>query len=176
MVLTPRPVLGAPQAQDPSLKPQLSPLELLRGTQQVRTFVLQESKSSIPLLLGAGTLNCKVPPQQMGPSHTLPRVTLAKNANQCDPRACADAESARNNLPRAPCPQDILKVRPPNSLDYRARYDTPALPPSVFSSFRPPCFCQEGSSIEAIQNQNIRVPVCKRFSPIELVQGWGIVA
>ena len=28
--------------------------------------------------------------------------------------------------PRASCPQDILKVRPPNSLDYRARYDTPA--------------------------------------------------
>ena len=25
------------------------------------------------------------------------------------------------------CPQAILKVRPPNSLDYRARYDTPAV-------------------------------------------------
>ena len=53
-------------------------------------------------------------------------VTSANNANQCDPRASADAESARNDLPRAPCPQDILKIRPPNSLDYRARYDTPA--------------------------------------------------
>ena len=62
----------------------------------------------------------------MGRSHTLPRVTSAKNANQCDPRASADAGSARNDLPRAPCPQDILKVWPPNSLDYRARYDTPA--------------------------------------------------
>ena len=49
-----------------------------------------------------------------------------------DPRASADAESARNDLPRAPCPQDILKVRPPNSLDYRARYDTPALEKNRF--------------------------------------------
>ena len=48
-------------------------------------------------------------------------VTSAKNAYQHDPRASADAESARNDLPRAPCPQDILKVWPPNSLDYRAQ-------------------------------------------------------
>ena len=65
-------------------------------------------------------------PQQRDDRHTSPRVTSAKNANQRDPRASADAESAKNDLPRAPCPQDILKVRPPNSLDYRARYDTPA--------------------------------------------------
>ena len=55
-------------------------------------------------------------------SHTSPRVTSAKNANQYDPRASVDAESARNDLPRAPYPQDILKVRPLNSLDYRAHY------------------------------------------------------
>ena len=64
-------------------------------------------------------------PQQQ--DNLTPRlgVTLAKNTNQRDPRASANAESARNDLPWAPCPQDILKVRPSNSLDYRARYDTP---------------------------------------------------
>ena len=65
------------------------------------------------------------PQQRDDPTPRL-GVTSAKNANQRDPRASADAESARNDLPRAPCPQDILKVRPPNSLDYRARYDTSA--------------------------------------------------
>ena len=78
------------------------------------------------LQLDAGTLNCKVPPQQIIPSRTSPQDPLAKNADQCVHRASADAESVRNDLPRAPCPQDILKVRPPNSLDYRVRYDTPA--------------------------------------------------
>ena len=67
----------------------------------------------------------RFPQQRNDPTPRL-GVTSAKNANQRDPRASADAESARNDLPRAPCPQDILKVRPPNSLDYRARYDTPA--------------------------------------------------
>ena len=78
------------------------------------------------LLLDMGTLNCKVPPRQIIPSRTSPQDPLAKNADQCVHRASADAESVRNDLPRAPCPQDILKVRPPNSLDYRVRYDTPA--------------------------------------------------
>ena len=35
-------------------------------------------------------------------------VTSAKNANQHDLRASADAESASNDLPRAPRPQEIL--------------------------------------------------------------------
>ena len=81
---------------------------------------------AIPLLLGAGTLTCSLSPQQRDDPTPHLEVTSAKNANQRDLRASADAESASNDLPRAPCPQDILKVRPPNSLDYRARYDTPA--------------------------------------------------
>ena len=35
-------------------------------------------------------------------------VTAAKNANQRDLRASADAESVMNDLPRAPRPQEIL--------------------------------------------------------------------
>ena len=82
--------------------------------------------SAIPLLLDAGTLKCTVFPQQRNNPSPRLGVTSAENANQHDSRASADAESARNDLPRAPCPQDILKVRPPNSLNYRACYDTPA--------------------------------------------------
>ena len=54
-------------------------------------------------------------------------------------RASADAGSARNDLPRAPCPQDILKVQPPNSLDYRARYDTPADFDGIVDTLDPHC-------------------------------------
>ena len=100
---------------------------MLRKTRRVKTLVPQEFKElcdrpaltgAISLLLGVGTLNCTASSQQQ--NNPTPRlgVTSAKNANQRDPRASADTESARNNLPRAPCPQDILKVRPPNSLDY----------------------------------------------------------
>ena len=128
--------MGPPQSSGgPSLTPRSLRVRVSCGTRRVRTSVLREFKEgcdrtaltdAIPLLLGAGTLNCTASPQQR--DNPTPRlgVTSAKNANQCDPRASADAESARNDLPRAPCPQDILKVRPPNSLDYRARYDTPA--------------------------------------------------
>ena len=91
-----------------------------------RTLVHSRVKELVPLL-DAGTLNCKVPPRQIIPSRTSPQDPLAKNADQCVHRASADAESVRNDLPRAPYPQDILKVRPPNSLDYRVCYDTPAL-------------------------------------------------
>ena len=35
----------------------------------------------------------------------------------------ADAGLVRQDLPRAPWPQAILKVRPPNTLDYRVRYE-----------------------------------------------------
>ena len=37
------------------------------------------------------------------------------NADQCYHRASAEAESVRNDLPRAPCPQAILKVWPPKA-------------------------------------------------------------
>ena len=84
------------------------------------------STDAIPLPLGAGTLNCSHSPRQRDDPTPRLGVNSVKNANHHDPRASADAESASNDLPRAPCPQDILKVRPPNSLDYRARYDTPA--------------------------------------------------
>ena len=80
-----------------------------------------------PSTAGRGRFEIHRFPQQRNDPTPRLGVTSAKNANQRDPRASADAESARNDLPRAPCPQDILKVRPPNSLDYRARYDTPAL-------------------------------------------------
>jgi len=76
----------------------------------------------------------RFPQQRNDPTPRL-GVTSAKNANQPDPRASADAESARNNLPRTPCPQDILKLRPPSTLDYRARYDTPAFKNFLFLLF-----------------------------------------
>ncbi len=115
-----------------------------------RTLVHQESKELV-LLLGVGTLNCKVPPLQIGPSRTSPKAASAKNADQCDHRASADAESVRNDLPRAPCPQVILKVRPPNSLDYRARYDTPAYIYSVINESNP-TFEVQNMGNEAFQN------------------------
>ncbi len=110
-------------------------------TRRVRTLVLQAFKelcvrlaltSAILLLLGTGTLNYTATPQQRDDPTPRLEVTSAKNASQRDLRASADAESARNNLPRAPCPQDILKVWPSNSLDYRAYYDTPAFSKMVF--------------------------------------------
>ena len=132
--LTPRPVLGAPQSSGgPSLTPWSLRVRVSCGTRWVRTLVLREFKElcdrpaltgAIPLLLGAGTLNCTASPQQQDDPTPRLEVTSAKNANQHDPRASADAESARNNLPRASCPQDILKVRPPNSLDHRAHCNT----------------------------------------------------
>ena len=130
--LTPRPVLGAPVGPIPYTT--VSPLRPLCGTRWVRTLVLQESRSFVikasmhlvyrcnPATAGRGHFEMHCFPQQRNDPTSCLVVTSAKNANQCDPRASADAESARNDLPRAPCPQDILKVRPPNSLDYRARY------------------------------------------------------
>ena len=127
MILTPRPVqwgpLCTPTGTGPFLYITALRIQVSAWDTAGRTLVHQESKELV-LLLGAGTLNCKVPPRQMGPSRTLPKATSAKNADQCNHRASVDAESVRNDLPRAPCPQDILKIRPPNSLDYRARYDT----------------------------------------------------
>ena len=127
MSLTPRPVqwgpLGTPTGTGPF--PYITALRIRVSARDTagRTLVHSRVKELV-LLLDAGTLNCKVPPQHIGPSR--PKAPLAKNADQCDHRASADAESVGNDLPRAPCPQDILKVRPPNSLDYRVRYDTPA--------------------------------------------------
>ena len=69
------------------------------------------------------------------------RAASANNADQCDHRASADAGSVRNDLPRAPCPQVILKVRPPNCLDYRARYNTPASPKSFYRISKNPIAC-----------------------------------
>ena len=134
--------MGPPQSSGgPSLTPRSLRVRVSCGTRRVRTLVLREFKElcdrpaltdAIPLLLGAGTLKCTVFQQQRNDPTPRLGVTSAKNANQRDPRASADAESARNDLPRAPCPQDILKVRPPNSLDYRARYNTLAMFVVVF--------------------------------------------
>ena len=129
MSLTPRPVqwgpLGTPTGTGPF--PYITALLIRASAWDTagRTLVHQESKELV-LLLGVGTLYCKVPLRQIGPSRTLTKAASAKNADQYGHRASADAESVQNDLPRAPCPQVILKVRPPNSLDYRARYDTPA--------------------------------------------------
>ena len=87
-----------------------------------RTLVHQESRNWPPLL-GAGTLNCKVPRSRLDPPVPHPKAASDNNADQCDQRASADTESVRNDLLRVPCHQAILKVRPPNSLDYRVRYE-----------------------------------------------------
>ena len=66
------------------------------------------STDAIPLPLGAGTLRCSLSPWQRDDPTPRLGVNSVKNANHHDPRASADAESASNDLPRAPCPQDIL--------------------------------------------------------------------
>ena len=121
--LTPGPFQG------PSLTPLASLMDDLCGTWRIRTLVFQVSRNYVinPAIAGCGHFEMHCFPQQWNDPSPRLGVTSAKNANQCDPRVRVDAESARNDLPRAPCPQDILKVRPHNSLDYRARYDTPAL-------------------------------------------------
>ena len=135
MSLTPRPVqwgpLGTPTGMGPF--PYITALRIRVSARDTagRTLVYQESKELV-ILLGAGTFELQSSPWQIGPSRTFPQAASAKNADQCDHRACADAESVRNDIPRAPCPQAILKVRPPNSLDYRARYDVPAYWNNVF--------------------------------------------
>ena len=117
------------------------------------------STDAIPLPLGAGTLRCSHPPRQRDDPTPRLGVTSAKNANQRDPRASADAESARNDLPRAPCPQDILKIRPPNSLDYKARYDTPA---------SKGCFFIRKISGIKVSNQILKIWIFGRFQPLDL--------
>ena len=64
-----------------------------------------------------------VPRNRSDPPTLHPKAASANNADQCDHRASADTGSVQNDLPRAPCPHAILKVRPPNSLDYRVRYE-----------------------------------------------------
>ena len=83
-------------------------------------------------MLEVGTLNCKVSPEQQSPPTPLPWPTHSLQAAHMYHMVCADAGLVRQDLPRAPWPQAILKVRHPNSLDYRARYDTPASYINVF--------------------------------------------
>ncbi len=60
--------------------------------------------------------------------HTTPRVKAALlRTVHIDLRASADTMKAITALQSGRCPRAILKVRLPNSLNYRARYDTPAL-------------------------------------------------
>ena len=49
--------------------------------------------SAIPLLLDTGTLKCTASPQQRNDPTPRLGITSAKNANQRDPRASADAEA-----------------------------------------------------------------------------------
>ena len=57
----------------------------------------------------------------MGFSHTSPTATQVLQ-HKCDQWASADAGIVRQDSPRASRPQAILKLRPPSSLDYKARH------------------------------------------------------
>ena len=57
----------------------------------------------------------------MGFSHTLHTATLDLQ-HKYDQWASADAWIVRQDSPRASRSQAILKLRPPSSLDYKARH------------------------------------------------------
>jgi len=57
----------------------------------------------------------------MGFSHTSLTATNVLQ-HKCDQWACADTGIVRQDSPRASWPQAILKLRPPSSLDYKARH------------------------------------------------------
>ena len=57
----------------------------------------------------------------MGFSHTSHTTTHVLQ-HRCDQWASADAGIVRQDSPRASRPQAILKLRPPSSLDYKARH------------------------------------------------------
>ena len=57
----------------------------------------------------------------MGFSHTSHTATHVLQ-HRCDQWASADAGIVRQDSPRASRPQAILKLRPPSSLDYKARH------------------------------------------------------
>ena len=57
----------------------------------------------------------------MGFSHTSHTATQVLQ-HRCDQWASADAGIVRQDSPRASRPQAILKLRPPSSLDYKARH------------------------------------------------------
>ena len=67
-------------------------------------------------LISAGYLR-----EQMGFSHTSHTATHVLQ-DRCDQWASADAGIVRQDSPRASRPQAILKLRPPSSLDYKARH------------------------------------------------------
>ena len=57
------------------------------------------------------------------PVPTTPRVKEALiQTCHTDLRASADAMKAITDLQSGSCPRSILKIRPPSSLDYRARH------------------------------------------------------
>ena len=60
------------------------------------------------------------------PLHLPQGHALAFKGSSIDHGLSADTKEASAVLQEDSCPQAILKLRPPNSLDYRVRYDTPA--------------------------------------------------
>ena len=110
-----------------SLTSQHSVFEYLCGTRLIGLWSIKSQGTGTRALWTA-----KYTRSRLDPPAPHPKAASANNADQCDHRASADAELVWNDLPRAPCPQVILKVWPPNSLDYRERYDTPAVIFEVF--------------------------------------------
>ncbi len=56
------------------------------------------------------------------PTHYPQSHDQPQGANHIDPRYSADALMAVSDLQLSSCPRAILKIRPPSSLDYRARH------------------------------------------------------
>ena len=73
----------------------------------------------IPLLLDAGTSSCTscLPASRWN----FPTATQVLQ-HRCDQWASTGAGIVRQDSPRASQPQAILKLRPPSSLDYKARH------------------------------------------------------
>ena len=77
--------------------------------------------------------------------------------DQYDHRASADAQSVQKDLPRAPCPQAILKVQDLRSLDYRQTI--PAVLHIVIQAIGRPDF-EDGMRMETtveVISENYRV-------------------
>ena len=78
----------------------------------------------------------------MPSAYSCESATLSRQPHR-DFRVSADAVAVSNDLHSCSCPQAILKVRPPNSLDYKVRYD----PQAKIYSMKFLCFKKENKSI-----------------------------
>ena len=75
---------------------------------------------------GHGSLEFGLPSELESPSTRPQGHAVPHRGSSIDQGLCADATEAPAILLEDSRPQAILKLRPPNSLDYRVRYDTPA--------------------------------------------------